>query len=499
MDYNIILNALRESVDYIKKLDDIRGELNENLEPINTFEDVDFERDFRDADMFLNFGYLSLKIFESGFNEFMGSENTAKFEKKYLLSQILIISRSCDNLHPSLYNDEIISLNYFDEKTGFDEDWREIDGEFVWCIPDLEDYKNAFPDNRVLHIYYKYSYYIISIAKIISEVVNNYLELTNSRYIYYYLSERRTKFHFMSLKHFNPIEAMYISDVYNEYHDYIRNGNVSYERSYSFGNFFLKYLNYEKLEDENNINENLDAIPFKNPKSEEYYNKIVEIFELEKVFKDTEENKNYFNLLEFKFKVYNEEGVGIYNLEQAYEICKDLSLILGKANAIKVFESCYQLNPNSQNIVSDDNSNFDIESEENINDPHKDKYNDIFKLLNDSITYASHEKIGKIIQYKIKKTYDINTSINPTYSKSYFCLSSKVIINAAKIGMCFELNNNEIRHFIRLLGENNTKKQITGRIPKEDKLNARYDLDSILITIRNEYLHEIDPKVFPII
>lgn len=419
MDYNIILNALRESIDYIKKLDDIRGELNENLEPINTFENVSFENDFRDAVMFLNFGYLPLKIFEIGFNEFMGSENTAKFEKKYLLSQILIISRSCDNLHPLLYNDEIISLNYFDEKTGFDEDWREIDGEFVWCIPDLEDYKNAFPDNRVLHIYYKYSYYIISIAKIISEVVNNYLELTNIRYIYYYLSERRTKFHFMSLKHFNPIEAMYISDVYNEYHDYIRNGNVSYERSYSFGNFFLKYLNYEKLEDENNINENLDAIPFKDSQFEEYYNKIVEIFELEKVFKDTEENKNYLNLLEFKFKVYNEEGVGIYNLEQAHEICKDLSLILGNENALKEFESFYSLNTNSQNIVY-------------LNKEDKYDYDVLTPILNKYFDNGSREVYKSIIENHClnsptSKRLKTDKKVNATCLQKFFKVPFKVL------------------------------------------------------------------------
>lgn len=421
MDYNIILNALRESVDYIKKLDDIRGELNENLEPINTFENVSFKNDFQDADMFLNNKYFSLKIFESGFSEFMSSENTAKFEKIYLLSQILIISRSCDNLHPSLYNDEIISLNYFDEKTGFDEDWREIDGEFVWCIPDLEDYKNAFPDNRVLHIYYKYSYYIISIAKIISEVVNNYLELTKSRYIYYYLSNRKTKFHFMSLKHFNPIEAMYISDVFNEYHDYIRNGNESYERSYSFGNFFLKYLNYEKLEDENNIKENLDAIPFKDSQSEEYYNKIVEIFELEKVFKDTEEKKNYFNLLEFKFKVFDKDGLDALSLEKAYEICKDLSLIIGNENALKEFESFYSLNTNSQNIVY-------------LNKEDKYDYDVLTPILNKYFDNGSREVYKSIIENHClnsptSKRLKTKRKVSACCLKIFFRVPTKVLNN----------------------------------------------------------------------
>jgi hypothetical protein len=212
---------------------------------------------------------------------------------------------------------------------------------------------------------------------------------------------------------------MYISDIFNEYHDYIRNGNVSYERSYSFGNFFLKYLNYEKLEDENNIKENLDAIPFKDSQSEEYYNKIVEIFELEKVFKDTEEKKNYFNLLEFKFKVYDKEGLGVYSLEKAYEICKDLSLILGNENALKEFESCYQLNPNSQNIVY-------------LNKEDKYDYDVLTPILNKYFDNGSREVYKSIIENHClnsptSKRLKTDKKVNATCLQKFFKVPFKVL------------------------------------------------------------------------
>lgn len=394
MDCNIILNALRESVDYIKKLDQIRGELVElrgelvelrresdkyKFMPENTFEYLNFERDYRDADDFLNNKYLSLKIFESGFSEFMSSEITAKYEKTYLMSQIFIISKTCDNLawFGNLEYDAF-SYDYYDEKTGFDDEWRMIDGEYVWCTPDLESYKTLYKGEKNLDIYYNYSYYLISIAKKISDAVNKYLELIRNKYIYYSIIKKKTKFHKMSLKHFNPIEAMYISDIFNDYQDYIRNETESIERSDPFGIFFLKYLNFknvedEYLEDEKNFEEILANKTFKDSQSEEYYNKIVEIFELEKVFKNDEENKNYFNLLEYKFKVYDEEDLGVYTLGQAYEICKDLSVILENENAIKVFESCYPLCINSQNTLS---NNIEDKYDYDVLTPIFDKYFD---------------------------------------------------------------------------------------------------------------------------
>ena len=176
MDCNIILNALRESVDYIKKLDEIRGEVDENYDPENTFDNVDFERDYRDANMFLDNGYYSLKIFESGFDEFMSSEIPAKYEKIYLLSQILIISKACDNL--AWFGGleyEIIIYESYDEKTGFDDEWRIIDNEYKWCKPDLESYKTLYKEERNSDIFYNYSYYIISIAERISDVVKKHL------------------------------------------------------------------------------------------------------------------------------------------------------------------------------------------------------------------------------------------------------------------------------------------------------------------------------------
>lgn len=244
-------------------------------------------------------------------------------------------------------------------------------------INTLEDAYNCFKEyNNFTGIDYSLEEYKEMVENEIKELKQNntydcsieqrediLLKLTTNIYKYYSITKRETDFHRMTLKHFNPSEAIYISDVYNEYRIYSRR-EKHYEGSYYYGDYFLEYFKEENAYLEKNFEERLEKKTFKNPKFEEYYNQIVEIFELEKVFKDTEEKKNYFNLLEFKFKVYNEEGVGIYNLEQAYEICKDLSLILGKANAIKVFESCYQLNPNSQVALSD--SNFNLTQDANM-------------------------------------------------------------------------------------------------------------------------------------
>lgn len=440
MDCNIILNALRESIDYIKKLDQIRGELVKlsdesekyNFLPENTFKYLDFERDYRDADGFLNNKYLSLKIFESGFSEFMSSEITAKYEKTYLMSQILKISKTCNNL--VWYGDleyDIFTYDCYDKNTDFEEDYRTLNGETYWFVPDLEGYKNAYPDHRELNIYYNYSYYLISIAKKISDAVNNYLKLNRSRYLYYNLSKKKTKFHKMSLKHFNPIEAMYISDIFNEYQDYIRNGNESNERSYSFGGFFLDYLNFiyaedknaedENVEDKLNFEEILANKTFKDSQSEEYYNKILKIFELEKVFKDDDEKKNYYNLLEYKFKVYDEEDLGVYTLGQAYEICKDLCLILENKNAIKVFESFYPFNTNSQNTLS------------SIKEDEYD-YDELTPILDKYFDNGSRDVYKSIIENHClispsSKRLKAYKKVNATCLKSFFKVPTKVLNN----------------------------------------------------------------------
>ena len=274
-------------------------------------------------------------------------------------------------------NTFLSELNYKDDKLriareyfGFGMCWFE---GFSMDVIDLIDYK--FKSNQINNLedayncykeYYEFlgynddlDEYKESVENGINElkVNNNYdcsikeredalLNLTTSLYMYYSLSKKETKFHEMNLIHFNPIEAQYISDIYNEYKHYIRR-EKKYEKSYSLGNSFLEYFEKENSYLEKNFEEKLANKTFKVPKCEEYYNKIVEIFELEKVFKDDEERKNYFNLLEFKFKVYNEKGLGVYSLEQAYEVCIDLCLILEIEDAINVFEACYPLNTNS--------------------------------------------------------------------------------------------------------------------------------------------------------
>ncbi len=293
----------------------------------------------------------------------------------------------------SKINKFFCELNYKDDRLriakecfGFDEEFEGFSMDVVNLIDykfksnqinTLEDAYNCFKEyNNFTGIDYSLEEYKEMVENEIKELKQNntydcsieqrediLLKLTTNIYKYYSITKRETDFHRMTLKHFNPSEAKYISDVYNEYRIYSRR-EKHYEGSYYYGDYFLEYFKEENAYLEKNFEERLEKKTFKNPKFEEYYNKIVEIFELEKVFKDTEENKNYLNLLEFKFKVYNEEGVGIYNLEQAYEICKDLSLILGKANAIKVFESCYSLNTNSQVALSD--SNFNLTQDANM-------------------------------------------------------------------------------------------------------------------------------------
>ena len=146
------------------------------------------------------------------------------------------------------------------------------------------------------------------------------------------------------------------------------------------------------------------------------------------------------------------------------------------------------INPNNKIEIV-----YDKQEKENNIDVHEDKYKEIYKLLKDYITNASADKIKKIIQYKI------NTElINPTHNKTFFALQENIVTSAAKIGYCFCLKNNEIRHFIRF-GEDGKRLKITKTIPNGKVVKGVSDLDNKLITIRNDYLHEIDPNVFPLI
>ena len=114
-------------------------------------------------------------------------------------------------------------------------------------------------------------------------------------------------------------------------------------------------------------------------------------------------------------------------------------------------------------------------------------------MLKDYITHASSDTIKKIIQYKINNDKLLD------YNKTYIALESFKLVNAKKIGICFSLINNEIKHFIRMKEENGKYKLISKRLPSDTKIYGGIDLDDVLLTIRNDYLHEINPKVYPLI
>lgn len=126
-------------------------------------------------------------------------------------------------------------------------------------------------------------------------------------------------------------------------------------------------------------------------------------------------------------------------------------------------------------------------------DEHEDKYIAIYKILKEYTTYISPEKIKKIIQYKIN-----NDLITPNYIKTYFALQFNKLIEAEKIGFCFGFSNDEIRHFIRY-SDGQKKEIINKRINVAKTITGTLEIDIDLLNIRNDYLHKIDPDVFPLI
>lgn len=124
---------------------------------------------------------------------------------------------------------------------------------------------------------------------------------------------------------------------------------------------------------------------------------------------------------------------------------------------------------------------------------HNAKYVAIHDLLKDYITYSSPKKIDKIIQFKINKE-----TINKKHSKLYFALINNIIIDAAKIGKCFCLSKEEINHFVRFK-KGKTRIKIDKNIPSVELEPLKEGIDKILIKIRNEYLHEINPDIFKLI
>lgn len=178
MDSDIIISKLRETIYYMKRLDIKRGEIKYD----RTTKECSNEKQFTDAvdfdeiNDFLKCKYNSLNIFTLGFKEFMKSKYVGEYEKIILLYEVHKIARECDNISCFHGNNlDLYELDYWDEKSFYYTDLIiDEEGEY-WYEPDLESYKaHCDKDNNVV-IFYKYSYYIISIAKLIVETINTRL------------------------------------------------------------------------------------------------------------------------------------------------------------------------------------------------------------------------------------------------------------------------------------------------------------------------------------
>lgn len=182
MNQEIILNRLSDIIAFIKKLDDKRGNYPKQSEAEQfvyflNFNAADAERDFNNAKFLIEYKFGSLRLFIDGFSEYMNS-NLSQYEKNDLASRVIQCLEECDNFlccHWSKTTEYLPMVEYFDEKSGYDEDFREEDGEVYWCLPNLEDYLQINDEDEIINTFYKYSYYIILIAQKVAEAVNKHI------------------------------------------------------------------------------------------------------------------------------------------------------------------------------------------------------------------------------------------------------------------------------------------------------------------------------------
>lgn len=128
----------------------------------------------------------------------------------------------------------------------------------------------------------------------------------------------------------------------------------------------------------------------------------------------------------------------------------------------------------------------------NNNNPQLDEiYKEIYKSLKEFVINASSEKYKKIIEFKLSKK-SLNTK---EYSKCYIVVNTGKKIDIYRIGKCFELTNDEIRHFIRFKNGNNIE-VIRGRITKEEINKDSGRLQAALCSIRNEHLYNLNEKLY---
>lgn len=177
---DIIISRLNEIIECMKSFDAKRG----------TFKYSDIEQDFRATKIFFgnehkfDFGYAermindkygSYKIFDAGYKEMM-SGSVDKLEQIDCVSKIIAAVSKCDNFCLLRRDDDtFFALDYFDEKSFYDEEYlTKKDGTTFYYVPDLNDWKTAkFAKDEDDTIFYTYSYYIILLAKLVSETVNS--------------------------------------------------------------------------------------------------------------------------------------------------------------------------------------------------------------------------------------------------------------------------------------------------------------------------------------
>lgn len=123
----------------------------------------------------INDKYGSYKIFDAGYKKFMNSGTDNDLEQIDCVSKIIAAVSNCDNFCLLRRDDDTFyALDFFDEKSFYDEDYlTKDDGSTFYYVPDLNDWKTAkFAKNEDDTIFYTYSYYIILLAKLVSETVN---------------------------------------------------------------------------------------------------------------------------------------------------------------------------------------------------------------------------------------------------------------------------------------------------------------------------------------
>lgn len=179
MTTDIIISRLNEIIECMKSFDAKRGtfeysEKRGDFMATKLFFGDEHKFDFGFAERMINDKYGSYKIFDAGYKEMM-SGSVDKLEQIDCVSKIITAVSKCDNFCLLRRDDDtFFALDYFDEKSFYDEEYlTKKDGTTFYYVPDLNDWKTAkLAKDEDDTIFYTYSYYIILLAKLVSETIN---------------------------------------------------------------------------------------------------------------------------------------------------------------------------------------------------------------------------------------------------------------------------------------------------------------------------------------